>query len=162
MADETITPEEPISPEESARLETVRARRHDLHAVMVALEDTLAAPAAGRPDVWAKDVYGALAELRESLALHVETTEGPGGLWEQVLDHAPRLANAVKWLQKDHAELAGLVDEAMTRTQASGGADDVEEIRVQALAVLGAFSRHRHRGADLVYEAYNVDISTGD
>jgi hypothetical protein len=30
------------------------------------------------------------------------------------------------------------------------------------MTVLGRLSLHRQRGADLVYEAYNVDIAAGD
>jgi len=158
----TALPEEDDRLEETGRLEAVRARRQDLHAIMVDLEEALAAPAAGRPDVWSKDVYSALLELDEALQLHIEATEGRGGLWEEILDHAPRMAHAIKWLRADHVELGGLVDAAMSRSQQGNGSDDVEEIRTESLAVLGAFSRHRHRGADLIYEAYNVDISTGD
>jgi hypothetical protein len=144
------------------RLEAVRTRRHDLHAVMVDLEEALAAPAVGRPDAWAKDVYNAHSELREALALHTQAVDGPGKMWEEILDKEPRLAHEIKWLRADHVELVRLVDEAMARTLLARDGDAVEAIRTQALGVLGACSRHRHRGANLVYEAYHVDISTGD
>ena len=41
------------------------------------------------------------------------------------------------------------------------GTDAVEAVRVAAVDVLGAISRHRQKGADLVWEAYSVDIGGG-
>ena len=40
-------------------------------------------------------------------------------------------------------------------------ADMVEAIRESLVDVLRSISRHRQRGADLVYEAYHVDIGGG-
>ena len=40
----------------------------------------------------------------------------------------------------------------------TGDGDDVTRIRELGTRLLGALVRHRQRGADLVYEAYQVDI----
>ncbi len=36
-----------------------------------------------------------------------------------------------------------------------------EELRVELTALLAALARHRQRGADLIYEAYAVDLGGG-
>ena len=41
-------------------------------------------------------------------------------------------------------------------------ADETAAIREQALELLAAIVRHRHLGADLLYEAYDVDIGGPD
>jgi hypothetical protein len=38
----------------------------------------------------------------------------------------------------------------------------VAGVRDQVVAVLSGLVRHRQAGADMVYEAYNVDIEAGD
>ena len=40
--------------------------------------------------------------------------------------------------------------------------DGVEATREQAVELIKALLLHRHRGAELVYDAYNVDVATGD
>ena len=39
---------------------------------------------------------------------------------------------------------------------------DVDAVRDEALDLMRALLAHRHRGAELLYEAYQVDISAGD
>ena len=49
----------------------------------------------------------------------------------------------------------------MDRLPESGAATDVEdvdEVRDAGLALLGRLSRHRQRGADLIWDAYQTDI----
>ena len=38
----------------------------------------------------------------------------------------------------------------------------VDAGRADLLDLVALLSRHRHRGVDLVYDAYNTDISSGD
>ena len=40
--------------------------------------------------------------------------------------------------------------------------EQVKDVREEALGLLQAIARHRQRGADLIYEAYSVDIEAGD
>jgi hypothetical protein len=41
-------------------------------------------------------------------------------------------------------------------------APDAEAVRKQGTNLLGRLVRHRQRGADLIYEAYQTDIGGGD
>ncbi len=101
----------------------------------------------------------ALHELRQALTEHIEVTEGRGGLLEEIRDTAPRLSNEIALIEAEHDELLSLLEKAETAVQQS---NDRRAIRNRAMAILPRLSLHRQRGADLVYDAYNVDIAAGD
>jgi hypothetical protein len=42
------------------------------------------------------------------------------------------------------------------------GKASVTQVRRRVIALLGRLAIHRQRGSDLVYEAYNVDITAAD
>jgi hypothetical protein len=148
-------------PEAAEKLSSVRARREALGGAMDALEAAASAPAAGDPAGWAAALATALAQLRSQYELHVEVTEGPGGLHEEILEHSPRLTAAVERLAQDHemlaAELTGAIDGLGAVTDTSSA----EALQGRVVAFIGHLARHRHQGANLVYEAYSVDLSSG-
>jgi len=141
-------------------LHEARTHRAGIRDAIGRVERSLASPAASRFEPWAKELGDELAELDAALELHIATTEAPGGLLDDILHEAPRLAHRVSVLRDDHARLRELVADA--RNALPRSADDVPAARDHALALLDAVSRHRHLGADLVYEAYNVDMEGGD
>lgn len=132
------------------------ARRHRatlLHSIQL-FEQALAAPA-GDPG-WRERVSTRLHALRGAFAEHIVVTEGPDGLYAEVLDHSPRLARAVHVLTREHAALAAALGALQRRVDQP--APTVEDLRGWASDLLRELSRHRQRGADLVYEAYATDI----
>ena len=145
-------------------LEELRRRRTELRESMSALESAMAAPSSGERAHWAERVYVALVELSADFTTHVDITEGPHGLYRDVLRTAPRLDGSVKGLTREHAVINAHLDDLLARTGAAGaaggagGADDVELVRELGTALLGRLVRHRQRGSDLVYEAYELDI----
>jgi hypothetical protein len=146
-------------------LDAVRARRARLGAAMGALESAIGGPAPGRLDDWTAGIHDALGRLRTALATHIAETEAPDGLLAQVVEQAPRLANAVNRLRDEHQVLAGEVDALDTLqppANETGRGPWVTATRDQVLSFLGRLARHRHAGADLLYEAYSVDVSTAD
>ena len=145
---------------ESDALEAARIRRADLHRALLDLEGALAGAAPGRAQAWADSVRATLVHVRDSFAAHIDVTEGAGGLYQEVLAQAPRLSSAVNRLQHEHAEIAGALDEVDQRLDAPISDADarVESIRDAAITLMGLLVRHRQRGADLVYEAYDVEI----
>ena len=146
---------EPARTDDGDLLGQVRVRREGLRSAMVGLEAAVSAPAAG--DDWGAGVSRALTRLRTAFDSHVEVTESGDGVFEQVVEAAPRLANEVKRLHADHEAIAvGLA--AVDGALASGA----ESVRDATLDLLGLLARHRHRGADLLHEAFCVDISAGD
>ena len=145
-------------------LASARARRKSLRTAMAELEAAITTPAPGRLEEWRAGLATAVAELQRVFQDHVEETEAHGGVLDEVVETTPRLANAVTRLRNDHHEITASLEELAGRP-APAGPDDhawVDVARDQALRVLGQVVRHRHRGADLLHEAFSVDISEAD
>jgi hypothetical protein len=145
------------STSEQVLFESLRRRRAEIRESMSALERALAAPAPGRPDAWAQHVHVALVALSADFREHVDITEGPRGLYRGLLATAPRLSNAVARLTDEHEQIRELVEDLLAR---AGGPDgnDADHVRDLGMTLLGQLVRHRQRGSDLIYDAYEVDI----
>ena len=142
-------------------LDEFRSQRDDMAHAMARVEAALAAPDVGRRDAWIAAVSRTLTILQVELEEHVDSTEDADvGFFTQVIDHAPHLVPAVKKLTAEHADMAAGITRCKVLVQSSG--DDVSEARDETLRLLGLFSRHRSRGANLAYDAFNIDLSTGD
>lgn len=153
-----------MEPTTAARTElhAVRVRRAELREAIDALERALAAPAAGRAVVWGEAVHASAVGIADDFGAHVEVTEGPGGLYDAILAGDLRLANAVAALTGEHAEIAGEVAALVVDSAAPVTATDVDGLRDRGTKLIGHLIRHRQRGADLIYEAYETDIGGGD
>jgi hemerythrin HHE cation binding domain-containing protein len=154
-----------IREQNRAALAAVRVRRDALLDAILELEQALASPATERAPAWASEVGDALGNLRDVFEHHVEDTEREGGFFEELLDDEPRLTRAVERMRADHVTIATTSDELAERLRAATGGDagaDVEPLRAGLLDLIRALLVHRHRGSELVYEAYNVDLSVGD
>ena len=143
----------------TSALQAAKGQRLSLRRAIAGLEQALAAPAAGEADgAWLDRLGGALRHLDEVFAVHVQVTEGPGGLYEEILENAPRLANRVKRFRREHADIAAAIGRGTAEAEAAGGdAARVEALRDHTLRLFADVVRHRKRGLDLVYDAY-VDI----
>jgi hypothetical protein len=124
------------------------------------VERSLARPAIGREREWSENLGNQLRKLSSALEQHVVTTEGPEGLLTQIVDVAPRLKHQVDIALDDHIQLRRQL--GATLASLSTERWRVDELREQATHLLGHLTRHRQLGADLVYEAYSVDIEGGD
>ena len=137
----------------------VRRRREAVLDATAAVEAALAAPAGGA--TWRDDLRAALLTLHGTLQDHVEETEGPDGFLARVRDEAPRLSRQVDRLIGEHTELGDLSTKVIERLDGVAlerTADEAAAVRDDALQLLAGVVRHRQRGADLVYEAYHVDV----
>lgn len=140
-------------------LDEVRQRRDALLRAAGALEAALAAP--GSDVRWPEGVGNALSRLQARLAQHVVTAEAPDGLLDQIRDRAPRLSNQIDRLLAEHVSMTADVErliDRIDRAPAERTADETAAIRELALDLLTAIGRHRQLGADLLYEAYDVDV----
>lgn len=137
-------------------LAQVRAHRAELGESMRALDEALAMPIGGPQ--WRRRVRAALTELAHDLRDHVSLTESEGGLYANLRLRAPRLASGIDAQIDDHvhflAEVNRLIDE---RDEGLTG-EAISAHREAANILLDRLIRHRQRGSDLVYEAYQVDI----
>jgi predicted RNase H-like nuclease (RuvC/YqgF family) len=138
--------------------EQVQARREDLRAALVDLEDALSGPVGDR-EHWAERVHGTIEHMHRTLQQHVRDTEAEGGMLAQLEEDAPWLQGRVEQLRREHDELLERTDDLLSRCR---GDADLEDVRERSLALLQTVSRHRHQGTDLLYDAYMVDISAAD
>jgi hypothetical protein len=140
--------------------------REKLQAALGSVEAALAAPAPGRLSAWTLALRADMVHLREEFTVHVAITEGPEGLYEEILDRAPHLAHALGSVRSEHADISSLIDEALAKLEYEpigiGGEldpmDRVAELRDTCTTILGRIVRHRQRGADLTHQAYQVDV----
>jgi hypothetical protein len=150
---------EPNSPTPDQQfLEELRRHRAELRESMSALEDALAAPATSDRERWAQRVHVAAVELAGDFREHVDITEAPNGLYREILKTSPRLSGAVATLTREHVLIRGQVDGLLARVAAPEVVGDADRVRDLGTALLGRLVRHRQRGSDLVFEAYEFDI----
>lgn len=142
---------------ESSVLSAALVARERLYDELLALSRAIAAPV-GSGQRWRERVARALDRVARSLEKHVEETEGRGGILREIVDQAPRLWREIDALEREHEELTDACARLEERLERGASA---LAIRRKVLDLLGRFDHHRHRGADLVYEAFGVDIGGG-
>jgi len=140
-------------------LAQARTERAGVRAAIARVESALASPTTGRDHAWRGELADQLAMLEAAFARHVGATEGPEGLLAEIVTGSPRLARRVRELASDHGAIADELGAA--RAALLDERSDLGDVRDRVVAVLVHLVRHRQRGADLVYEAFQVDIEGG-
>ena len=128
--------------------------RQDLLGTIGRVERALSAPTARAG--WSDDLKRALQALKDAFDHHLAITEEEDGLFEDVVQAAPRLVHQVEILRREHDEIEAAIDDALALGMDAAG------MRENVMGLLASLVRHRQRGADLLYEAYDVDVSVGD
>lgn len=141
----------------SAYLERVRSHRAELGESMAALDAALALPI-GLGPTWRRRVRAALTELAHDLRDHVALTEGDGGLYDDIRRSAPRLSHKVDQQLEDHRVVLAEVERLLGERDEGLEGDAVGAHREAATRLVGLLVRHRQRGSDLVWEAYDLDL----
>jgi hypothetical protein len=142
-------------------LSEARRRRVTLHDALVHLEIAISSPATGRIPEWTALVTKEMIGVRDAFDQHVLVTEKPGGLYEEIIMRAPRLDGTVRRLKDEHPDIAEKIGQMVDRLEHAtiGGPEwPLDDARDDLQRFIGTVIRHRQRGADLVWEAYNVDI----
>jgi len=146
----------------TSALEAAKGQRLSLRRAIAGLEEALAAPddpdGLGGQDGLPTRLIPALERLQEVFAVHVEVTEAPGGLYHEILENAPRLANRVTRFRREHTDITEAIRRGLAECADAGGPDAVQALRDHSVRLFADLVRHRKRGLDLVYEAYHVDI----
>jgi hypothetical protein len=142
--------------------EKSRQKRRGVRQASAELEEALARPAGQDAKEWSAGAADCLNLLAQAFELHAQHSEGPNGLLAEMVEVAPRCANTVDQIKRDHRDILADIRalEATARRADEGG--NIKEVREEAMGLLQAIARHRQRGADLIYEAYSVDIEAGD
>ncbi len=131
--------------------------RERLQDRVLSVSRAISAPVGSGPR-WRQRLERAVCQLVAALDEHVTETEGHTGLLSQISEQAPRLWREVERLRREHSELADACQQLLELID--GGATSLD-LRSRAHALVGRFEHHRHRGADLVYEAFGVDLGGG-
>ena len=146
----------------TSALHAAKGQRLSLRRAIAGLEAALAAPqdpdGLGGQDGLPTRLIPALERLQEVFAVHVEVTEAPGGLYHEILENAPRLANRVTRFRREHADITDRIRRAIAESSTATDPDAVQALRDHSVRLFADLVRHRKRGLDLVYEAYHVDI----
>jgi hypothetical protein len=142
-------------------LDEAKRRRENLHEALVGLEKAVSSPAAARIPAWTAQVTKRMVDLREAFDQHVFVTERPEGLYDEIMQRSPRLTGTVERLREEHPAIAEAIASTLGRLE--GGELEhttwpIDEARDDLQRLMGRVVRHRQHGADLVWEAYNVDI----
>ena len=148
----------------TATLEEVVRRRADLHQAIIGLERAAAESAGGREEQWQAGVIAALEEVESEIVDHIEVTERDHGLYDEIIDVAPRLSRNIEVLRNEHPEMQAATSALRARLVSAPvrGDDAVAEARHAIEHVLAQLVSHRRRGADLLWEAYSLDTGGGE
>lgn len=155
-----VDPTEPSEQQVTPTLGEAARRRGGLYRSILALEQAAARPAVEREGAWTRGVIAALEALEREIVEHVEITEGPEGLYDEIVESAPRLGHKVQRLREEHPRLQEASATLRTRlgTTPVGDERSLAEARDEIQRLLGRLVKHRQLGADLVWEAYGLDI----
>jgi len=145
-------------PRGTVALDEVRRRRAELRDAIGRLEAALASPSPGRIDQWRQNVRIRLDQLSADFDEHIAATEGPDGVYSDVVSSAPRLARAVDQLRHDHEAILKQIDHCTGLVGSVEVDDDIQDLRDSATDLMFRLVRHRQRGSDLMWDAYASDI----
>lgn len=135
-----------------------RARSLDsLHEV----EQRASAAGPNRPDEWRHDLLLSLDGLADSLHEQIATSAGESSLLSQIVDEAPHLEATIADLRERQTALADQIDDLRSQLGHHFRDIDVGEVRAQVAAITAEMRELRAWEADVVYEAYSVDLGVG-
>lgn len=107
-------------------------------------------------DQWRTELAEAVDLVEEVLAAHIAGTEEAGGFFQELVhESGGRLSASVKRLRRDHERSNELVGELHDALDAQADPAELGQVADELFAQLEA---HRHRGADLLWQAYGQDI----
>ena len=142
---------------ERMSLATALELKERLYDSLISVRRAVGAPIASG-DRWRKRLRRELIKLARAADDHVVETEAPNGLLAEIVEEAPRLWREADGLRAEHLMLVQECACVLGQVEGSGSP---LSLRRQVNTLLGRFERHRYRGADLVYEAFDVDIGGG-
>jgi Ala-tRNA(Pro) deacylase len=142
---------------ERMSLATALELKERLYDSLISVRRAVGAPIASG-DRWRKRLRRELIKLARAADDHVAETEAPNGLLAEIVEEAPRLWREADGLRAEHVMLVRECARVLSQVEGSGSP---LSLRRQVNTLLGQFERHRYQGADLVYEAFDVDIGGG-
>jgi hypothetical protein len=145
-------------PHPTPALEAAARRRRELREALIAFEEALSSPIRDRV-TWRAEVADAFEALGHAFEDHVAATEASGGLYDEMREKSPHLRVKANRLREEHPEITAALVEASARLAAPPADEvDADAIRDELQRLMGQILRHRQHGADLVWDAYAIDI----
>src|SRR5688500_16954066 len=96
--------------------ETAR-RRADLREALLQVEQATSRPAGAREADWTKEVVLRLEALARAIEEHIEVTERPQGLYDEISTKEPHLSGKIDRLREEHPALRDGTADLLTRLQ---------------------------------------------
>jgi hypothetical protein len=124
--------------------------------------EQISADVDANPDAWVVAVGVALDGLADAWHEHVAFTEGPNGLFEELLDDSVEVAPEIDRLRRDHEVLDAHIARVRELLASPGAGPHDTRILLALTGITKLVDHHRRRGADLLYRVYSVDLSAGD
>jgi len=124
--------------------------------------EQISADVDANPQAWIVAVGVALDGLADAWHEHVVFTEGPDGLFEELLDDSVEVAPEIDRLRRDHEVLEAHITRVRQLLASPGAGPDDTRILLALTGITKLVDHHRRRGADLLYRVYSVDLSAGD
>lgn len=138
-------------------LEAAARRRREVREALVSVEEAISSPAV-EPGLWQARVRTALADMDEAFEHHVRETEHAGGLYDEMERIAPHLSGKARRLRDEHPIVRASIAAERARMEVALPGEAIDGVREELQRLLGRIVRHRQHGADLVWEAYAIDI----
>ena len=113
-------------------------------------------------DTWITAVSVAMDSLADAWDEHVAFTEGPDGLFEELLAESVEVAPEIDRLRRDHEVLVAHVTRARELLAQPGAGPEDTRVLLALTGIAKLVDQHRRRGSDLLYRVYSVDLSAGD
>jgi hypothetical protein len=139
----------------------VGPQRGRLRTAAVVFEQ-ISADVDANPRTWLVAVRVALDGLADAWHEHVAFTEGPNGLFEELLDDSVEVAPEIDRLRRDHEVLDSQIARVRQLLASPDAGPDDTRILLALTGITKLVDHHRRRGADLLYRVYSVDLSAGD
>jgi len=149
---------------EQGRSQVAREERGRMTAAMRELENSLAAASWHRTVRWNERVNTSLRELQTALQETRASANAAGSLFADVVEEEPRLENRVNRIRAEYDDIERQVESLCQQmeVQPTENSEDVEDIRQRLRWLLNALQYVQAKENELLYEAYQIDVGTGD
>jgi hypothetical protein len=107
---------------------------------------------------WSAELQTQLEVLSAALEVHIHATEGPEGMLDDIVAARPDMAERVAVARQDHKLLRYEIHAVLTELPTDDAG--VVDIRAQVVHLLSGLARHRQAGADMMFEAYKIDVES--
>jgi hypothetical protein len=153
-----------IADSQDEMLEDARSERVRILMATHRAESFLTAPAPGREASWRDHVDHALTLLRASLREASQRGESAGGLIAELKAGRGRYCHRARRLQQEFDEMIRRCDATLEDLQSQGEEESIDfaDIRQRITWLITSLKHHQAREADLVFEAYGLDIGIGE